>query len=139
MLKELKKSRKRQTKTGLRIDRPFAPEILKRARKIAAQYQIVVSFEDGEYYGRGVELPGTADDGKTPAECIENTREALVTTVAFLLESGETPPAPASEGKRDQQLNVRISSTEKLLLETKAKQSGAVGISEFIRALAWSK
>lgn len=139
MLKELKNSHKPKRKTNAYLRRPFAPEILKRARAIASQYQIVVSFEDGEYYGRGVELPGTADDGKTPAECIENVIEALVATVAFLLESGETPPAPASEGRRDQQLNVRVSSTEKLLLETKARQSGAVGISEYIRALAWAK
>jgi predicted RNase H-like HicB family nuclease len=118
------------------LARPFDARILARAKKIAQQYQIVVSFEDGEYYGRGVELPGTGDDGKTPAECLTKTRRALVATVAYLLESGQTPPAPAHEGTRDQQLNIRLSSQEKLLLETRARQSGATGISEYVRSVA---
>jgi predicted RNase H-like HicB family nuclease len=119
-----------------RLDRPFEARILAQAKKIAGQYQIVVSFEDGEYYGRGVELPGTGDDGKTPAECLEKTRKALAYTVAYLLEKGEIPPAPAREGTRDQQLNIRLSSQERLLLETRARQSGATGISEYVRSVA---
>jgi predicted RNase H-like HicB family nuclease len=137
MLKESKNYRKR--KKGLPLDRPFAPHILARARKIAEQYQIVVAYENGEYYGRGVELPGSGDDGKTPAECLKKTREAIIATVAYLLETGEPLPAPAIEGKRDQQINVRLSSEEKLLLETKARQSGAAGVSEYIRAVALAK
>ncbi|MGD0540797.1 MAG: hypothetical protein ABSB33_04685 [Tepidisphaeraceae bacterium] len=100
---------------------------------------MVISFEDGEYYGRGVELPFAFGDGKTVERCARNTREAFVAVVASLLQDGHAPPAPASEGKRDQQVNVRLSSEEKLLLETKAKQSGAAGISEYIRAVALSK
>jgi hypothetical protein len=117
------------------MDRPFDPEILRQARAIANEYQIVVAFEDGEYYGRGVELPGTGDGGKTPALCLEKTRKALVDTVAYLLESGQTPPAPAREGARDQQINIRLSSHERLLLETKAGQSGT-GISDYVRTMA---
>jgi len=139
MSRESKNFRKHKRTVRLPIDLPFAPDILKRARKIAAHYQIVISFEDGEYYGRGVELPGTGDDGKTPAECVKNTREALVATVAYLLETGQTPPPAAAEGKRDQQINIRLSSEERLLLETKASQSGASGISEYIRAVALAK
>jgi uncharacterized protein (DUF1778 family) len=59
--------------------------------------------------------------------------------VASLLQDGYAPPAPVTEGKRDQQINIRISSEEKLLLETKARQSGAAGISEYIRAVALAK
>jgi predicted RNase H-like HicB family nuclease len=139
MSKESKNSGKRKRSAKSWLNRPFAADILAQARKVAQHYQIVVSYEDGEYYGRGVELPGAGDDGKTPAECISNTREALVTMVAYLLEQGETPPAPASEEKRDQQINVRLSSKERLLLETKAHQSGAAGISEYIRAVALAK
>src|SRR5437879_4998420 len=92
------------------ITRPFGPEILDRARQIASRYQIVLWTAEGEYYGRGVELPLSMGDGKTPDECVANTREALVVTVAYLLEKGGVPPSPASEGKRDQQVNVRLTS-----------------------------
>jgi predicted RNase H-like HicB family nuclease len=115
------------------------PQYIARAKPIADKYQIVISFEDGEYYGRGVELPFAFGDGKTVEQCVRSTREAFVAAVGSLLQDGFTPPAPASEGKRDQQVNIRLSSEEKLLLETKAKQSGAAGISEYIRAVALTK
>ena len=51
--------------TAKAIDRPFDPAILAKARKIAEQYQVIVAFEDGHWYGRGLELPGIHGDGKT--------------------------------------------------------------------------
>jgi predicted RNase H-like HicB family nuclease len=127
--------RKSKSSKSLRLK----PQYIARARPIADQYQMVILFQDGEYYGRGVELPFAFGDGKTIERCARNTREAFVSAVASLLQDGFSPPAPASEGKRDQQVNIRLSSEEKFLLETKAKQSGAAGISEYIRAVALSK
>lgn len=115
------------------------PRYVARARPIAERYRMVIWFEDGEYYGRGVELPFAFGDGKTLEQCAQNTREAFVATVASLLQDGFTPPAPAGEGRRDQQINIRLTSDERLLLETKARQSGAAGISEYIRAVALAK
>ena len=68
------------TKTGL--SRPFAPEVLKRAKQIVGDYQIVLTSEDGEWYGRGLELPQVFGDGLTPEACIESTREELEAAVA---------------------------------------------------------
>jgi predicted RNase H-like HicB family nuclease len=118
------------------LARPFAPEILDRARKIAAAYQIIIRPEDGEYYGRGLELPGAMNDGRTPDECVANTREAMVAMVAFMLERGESPPPPAAEGGRNVQVNVRMTIEEKLLIEARARQKGFGGISDYIRATA---
>jgi predicted RNase H-like HicB family nuclease len=112
------------------------PKFIVQARSIVAHYQLVIWFEDGEYYGRGVELPYAFGEGATIEQCAANTKEAFVTAVAGYLQEGQTPPAPALEGKRDQQLNIRLSSHERLLLETKARQSGATGISEYVRAVA---
>jgi predicted RNase H-like HicB family nuclease len=112
------------------------PQYIERARPIAEQYQMVIWLEAGEYYGRGVELPYVFGDGKTLEECAENTREAFVTAIAGYLQEGRSPPAPPSEEKRDQQVNVRLSSFEKHLLETRAREAGAKGISEYIRATA---
>jgi predicted RNase H-like HicB family nuclease len=109
---------------------------LARAKEIAQRYQIVIWLEDGEYYGRGVELPLVFGDGETPQKCVSNTRKALEVAVASYLQDGQTPPSPATEGKRDQQVNIRLSSQERLLLETKARQAGASGISDYLRAVA---
>ena len=76
--------------------REFSPEIIVRATEIVSRYRTQIWFEDGEYYGRGVELPNAMSDGKTTEQCIRNTKEAMITTVATMLEDGETPPLAAS-------------------------------------------
>src|SRR5262245_5371579 len=106
------------------VSRPFDRGLLERARQIASAYQIIIRPEDGEYYGRGLELPGVMDDGRTPDECVEKTREAMVVMVAYMLEKGETPPPPAASGGRQVQVNVRMSVEEKLLIEARARQKG---------------
>jgi len=53
--------------------------------------------------------------------------------VAYMLEIGETPPPPASDQKRTEQVNVRLTTEEKLVLEEAAHSSGFRGISDFVR------
>jgi predicted RNase H-like HicB family nuclease len=120
-------------KSSKKIDRPFAPGILAKARDIAARYQVILQFEDGEYFGRGLELPRTMADGKTADECVANTREAMVGTVAYLLETGKVPPAPASDQTRSAQVNIRLTPAEKELLESAAHQNGFRGVSDYLR------
>jgi predicted RNase H-like HicB family nuclease len=121
---------------GKAINRPVDSAVLKRARQIADRYQVVISHEDGEYYGRGLELPGAMDDGTTPDECVTNTREAMVAMVAYMLEEGRTPPAPALEGARTEQVNVRLTAEEKLAMEQAAQRQGYRGLSDYVRAAA---
>jgi predicted RNase H-like HicB family nuclease len=127
---------KKRNKSKRRLNRPFDAAILNRATKIASEYQIVIRAEDGEYYGRGLELPGTMDDGRTPDECVEKTREAMIATVAYMLEKGEVPPAPAAQVERKVQINVRMTADEKQIIEEAARERGFAGISEYIRASA---
>jgi predicted RNase H-like HicB family nuclease len=122
------------TKSRKAIDRPFDQGILERAREIAASYQIILQFEDGEYYGRGLEMPFVMNDGKTPDQCVRATREALATAVATLIESGEIPPSPASQNKRTEQINVRVTPEEKLFLEEAARSRGFRGIGDYVRS-----
>jgi predicted RNase H-like HicB family nuclease len=124
---------KKSAKSSKAINRPFDPEILEKARKIAESYQIVLHYEDGEYYGRGLEFPSAMNDGKTPDECVAATRDILTTAVAAMLEDGQVPPAPASEQKRTEQVNVRLTTEERLLLEEAAHNKGFRGISDFVR------
>jgi predicted RNase H-like HicB family nuclease len=116
--------------------RPFDPAVLAKARKIAADYEIVMWFEDGEWYGRGLELTHTYGDGKTPAACIASVREGLVVTVATMLEDGERPPVPARAGERTEQVNIRLTASEKALLENRSRAGGFRGVSDYVRAAA---
>lgn len=106
------------------------------ATALAEKYQVVLWFQDGAWYGRGVELPDAMNDGKTPDECIANTREMFVTTIAVMLEQDMVPPPPADEGIRNEQMNIRLSADERLRLATAARQRGFEGVSDFVRTAA---
>jgi predicted RNase H-like HicB family nuclease len=128
------KSKRSSPEKGNR--RSFAPDVLAKARDIADRYQVILTHEEGHWYGRGLELPRVFGDGATPAACIDETREALIGAVAYLLERGERPPASAREGVRSMQINVRVTAEEKALLEATARRKGYAGISDFVRAAA---
>jgi len=127
MLKKLKK-----------LNKPFAENVLVTANKVAEKYGVILSFENGEYYGRGLEMPNVFGDGKTPDECVKNTRNGLISAVAHLLEQGEVIPAPASDGKRTEQVNIRLTIEEKAILSASAKSKGFQGLADFIRTKALS-
>jgi predicted RNase H-like HicB family nuclease len=103
---------------------------------MVAEYQIVLTSDDGRWYGRGLELPLVFGDGKTPEKCVESTREALGAAVAYFIEQGQLPPAPANSGKRTTQVNVRLTAEEKAILEGAARRKGFEGMSDFLRAAA---
>jgi len=118
------------------IDRPFDAQVWAKAVKYAEQYQVILAFEDGHWYGRGLELPNIHGEGRTAGRGVENTREAFAGWVAYLLEEGRRPPTPARGGTRTAQVNVRLTSEEKMLLEATAKRKGFSGLSDFVRAAA---
>ena len=115
------------------IARPFEPKIMDAARRIANSYDIVLRFEDGEWYGHALEYPEAMGDGKTEAACVRATRQALTAAVATMLEDGQTPPPPARQGHRSAQVNVRLTPEEKAVLESKASSKGFRGLSDVIR------
>jgi predicted RNase H-like HicB family nuclease len=123
-------------KSAKAIDRPIAADVMAKAKTIAQEYQVILSCEDGHWYGRGLELPNIHGDGKTVGQCVENTREAFCGWVAYLIEEGQHPPTPAREGTRTMQVNVRLTAEEKALLEVTAKRKGFSGLSDFVRAAA---
>ncbi len=114
--------------------RPFDKAVLAKARQFADGYQIVLKFEDDEWYGHSLELPGARGDGKTPAAAVADTREALVTMIGYMLEEGQTLPTPASEGTRSVQINIRVTAEEKTVLESRSRAKGFRGLSDFIRS-----
>jgi len=121
------------SRRGKGLGRPFGKPVLAKARAVAGRYKIIVEFEEGRWYGHGLEMPTVFGDGRTVQAAVADTREALVTAVAYLLEKGRPPPAPAREGHRSVQVNVRLTPEEKAVLDSRAKAKGFRGLSDFIR------
>lgn len=85
-------------KTDARLDRPFAPRVLQRARRIARGYRLILEpHEELGYLGHCEELPTVLADGPTPEACARATLETAITVVAVMLESKQPPPAPVSK------------------------------------------
>ncbi len=78
-------------------------------------------------------------DGATPGECYDQVIEATTGTIATLLERGERPPAPSSEGRRDQQVNLRLTAEERLRLDAAAAREGYRSLSDYVRAAALNR
>lgn len=70
---------------------------LTRARELAEAYQIVLRVENGQFVGRGWELPAVGC-GATERACVRATRTALTSAVVGLLEAGQSPPLPEFPG-----------------------------------------
>jgi predicted RNase H-like HicB family nuclease len=123
---------RRRRRTALKA--PFKTATIQAARRLADSYDLILRYEDDEWYAHALEYPEAMGDGKTPENCVRATRQALTVAVAAMIESGQTPPPPAREGLRTEQVNVRLTAEERTLLENKAKGKGFRGLSDFIRA-----
>jgi predicted RNase H-like HicB family nuclease len=120
------------------IDRPFDREVLAEATRVAQEYQVTVRFdrEEGAWIGRCVELPLCIGVGKNPTECVRATREVMITAAASMIEAGERLPAPASDEQRTEQVNLRLTPSEKYRIEDAARRGGFRGISDYVRSAA---
>ena len=129
----------RNKKTRGVLDRPFDPAIIRRATELARSYKIVLEPDPDEgFVGQVLEAPQWIGVGKTPDTCVKETREIAISAVATMLEDGETPPAPASQNLRNEQINIRVTAEEKLRLEEAARSKGFRGISDFVRSTTLS-
>lgn len=108
---------------------------------MANQYQFVVQYDPDEpyFYAFGLEARGAMGGGKTMAACHKDIRASMTLWVAVMLEDGLTPPRPASDDKRTQQVNVRLTADEKFRIEEAARRAGFRGVSDFVRAAAIDK
>jgi|GEM_PF-490328 len=125
------------TKTKRDSLNPFDPSVWRRALDLAAQYQLViVPDRDVGYFGRTIEMPYAMSEGSTIEACAANTLEATANGIAAMLESGARPPSPAVQDKREEQLNIRLTTDERVRLDEAARQAGFRSVSDFIRTAA---
>lgn len=129
--------RSKNSSASKAANRPFEQSKWLAAQKLASRYRLVIAPESGVgYLGRTIEMPYVLADGVTIESCAEATLEATAIAIAVAIESGEHPPEPASEGKRELQLNIRLTSDEKSRLDEAARQSGFRSLSDFVRTAA---
>ncbi|MFQ6036837.1 MAG: type II toxin-antitoxin system HicB family antitoxin [Sedimentisphaerales bacterium] len=122
------------------LKRSLKASVLRKAKKITADYRITIE-RNGRlgFIGSSVELPTVFADAKTPEKCYKATQEALMVAVATMIECGQRPPQPASAKKRNEQVNVRLTAEEKILLSNAASSLGFKGISDFLRNVALNR
>lgn len=106
------------------------------AAALAAQYTVVIARVDGAFRGYSVEMPLVFGGGSTETACAADIRFGLGLTIDGMLEAGERPPAPASRGRREVQMNVRLTPDERLRIEEKARQLGFRSASDYMRRAA---
>jgi len=128
---------KNSSKSGAKskaLDKPFKESIVRKAKKIVADYRIILERNERlGFIGSSVEIPTVFVDANTPEKCYKATQEALIVAVATMIECGQRPPQPSSMGLRTEQVNVRLTAEEKLLFTNAAMNLGFKGISDFIR------
>jgi predicted RNase H-like HicB family nuclease len=113
---------------------------LHRAEEIANRYTVLLEpHERRGFMARCLEFPTVWALARTESACVKKIRHAPTGGVAFMLHSGEAPPLPASEARRDQQVNIRLTAEERELLENFAKRRGYRGIPDFMRTAALSQ
>lgn len=76
-------------------------------------------------------MPGIVADGRSADECIKELRIQVEDEVADMLQVGRRPPVA---GRRTEQVNVRLTPLEKILVEDAAYQQGC-GLSDFLRSV----
>jgi len=137
MSRRLNNSSKKNRVRVKSLTKPFDKSTLDKAKKIAENFSIVLypSPRLG-FIGTSIELPTAFANSKTMEQCCKNTREALTIAVATMLECGQRPPSPASEKKRDTQVNIRLTAEEKLRLARSSSNLGFDGVSDFVRYAA---
>ena len=139
----MSRSSDNSSKTGAKskdLKRSFKESVLRKAKKIVADYRIVLERNERlAFIGSSVELPTVFADAKTPEKCYKATQEALIVAVATMIECGQRPPQPASAKMRTEQVNVRLTAEEKLLFGNAAVNLGFKGISDFIRSTALNR
>lgn len=132
-------SKKSARKRSGAIDRPFDPRVLARASALAAQYKILLEPDaEAGFAGRALEMPECVGVGKTADQCVSATRDVLTSGIATMLEAGDVPPMPSAQGLRQQQINIRVTPEEKLMLEEAARSKGFRGISDFVRSATFA-
>ena len=137
MSKRLGNSSKKNKVWVESLTKPFDKSTLDKAKKIAESYSIVLDPSPRlGFIGTSIELPTVFTDSKTMEQCCRDTREALTIAVATMLECGQHPPSPASEKKRDTQVNIRLTAEEKLRLHRSSSILGFDGLSDFVRYAA---
>ena len=109
-------------------------DVLRKAEKAVSGYKITIEPNQRfGFAGSAIEFPTVLGRGKTREECLQDTQEALKVAAAAMLYLGGNPPKPAPAQARTEQVNVRVTRTEKVLMQKAATHLGFRGVGDFVR------
>jgi predicted RNase H-like HicB family nuclease len=104
---------------------------------LAASYTLVLEpLTNGSYRGRSLELPTVLGFGADVSKCAKDVQESLALAIAAMREAGQAPPPPATEGKRDDQVNIKLTRHERAFINEAARREGFRSVSDFMRSVA---
>lgn len=110
------------------------PATLRKAERSVVGYKIVIEPNRSfGFVGSAIEFPTVLGRGKTREECLEDTEQALIVAAATMIHLGERPPKPTPTQARTEQINIRVTRTEKSLMKKTAERLGFRSIGDFVR------
>ncbi len=129
--------RRKRTAKGPAPVRASDPAVIDRARRMAAKYRLVLEPDaSGGFKAHAIEMPRASGAGRTADKCVDNTRAAIVSAVVKMLVKGDAPPLPAGETRRVEQINIRVSPEDRILLEEAARQQGCRSVADYVRRVS---
>lgn len=136
-------TRPRKGRKGEPRESSFDATVLERARALANQYRIQLrqlkKKGGANYVAHALEVPTARAAAYTPDDAVAEVRRQAVLIVAEMMDEGRKPPFPAGDARRSEQVNVRLTMEEKMMLEDCARQEGFRGLSDYVRAAVVAK
>jgi predicted RNase H-like HicB family nuclease len=109
-------------------------EVSTKARKIASGYTLMIKADPSlGHVGWAIELPTVMADGATPEDCLRRVVFSIELAVDEMLKNGDEPPGLKGRERRAEQVNVRLTHTEKQILSKLSAREGFRGVGDFIR------
>ncbi|MBI5863984.1 MAG: hypothetical protein HZB38_05670 [Planctomycetes bacterium] len=124
-----------QAATDPRIE--FGDAVWEQALADAKKYRVSLDpTAEGGFIGTVVEFPRVFGEGDSAELCVASMHRLVAVAIATARKAGRAVPTPTQGVRRDQQVNVRVSASEKERLLAAARAAGYTGIGDYLRAVA---
>ena len=123
--------------TGSDVREAFPSEVWEKAEHLSKRYRVSIDSDpDGGFLGSSQDFQRIFAEGKTPQACFSAAQTLIAVSIATMLANDQRIPEPIGSGKRDRQINFRVSGEEKARMEAARKRRGFEGMGDFVRTAA---
>ena len=115
----------------------FPADLWEKAERLSRSYRVFIDPDpDGGFLGSSEDFQRVFAEGNTPQACFDATQTLIAVSIATMLANDQRIPEPIGNGKRDRQINFRVSGEEKARMEAARKRRGFEGMGDFVRTAA---